>query len=147
MAHDDPSHPHAALETDGRNSSGEEPPPFWEWVSAGIGLLLLAASIGYMLYDARTGEGTPPLPVVEVTGVEPQGQRFIVRFQVRNEGRATAAALRVAGELRRGDTLVENSEVEFDYLPGLSSRGAAMLFERDPRTLQLVLSPRSWREP
>ncbi len=130
-----------------RGRSGEAPPPFWEWVCAGIGLLLLAGSIGYLLVDARASRGAIPVPVVELRDVQAQGPHFLVRIEVRNDGHATAAALRVQGELLRGEAVVESSEVELDYLPARSSRGAAMLFTQDPLTLRLVLTPRGWREP
>jgi uncharacterized protein (TIGR02588 family) len=132
---------------DDREPAAEPPPPFWEWVCAGIGLLLLAASIGYLVQDAVVAGEARPLPVVEVKEIAPHGPQFLVRIEVRNEGHATAAALRVLGELRRGDEVLESSEVELDYVPGHSSRGAAMLFTQDPRLLRLAISARSWRDP
>jgi uncharacterized protein (TIGR02588 family) len=79
--------------------------------------------------------------------IEPQQGRFLVRVQAVNESRATAAALRVEGTLRRGSDLVERSELEFDYLPGRSSREGGLFFTADPRGLQLELAARSYRAP
>src|SRR5690606_29978262 len=51
----------------------EEPPSAWEWLAAGVGLLLLLASLGYLLHDAAAGNGQSPAPEVRVTGIEAQG--------------------------------------------------------------------------
>lgn len=135
----------------GGKQSGTSPagqaPPFWEWVAAGVGLLLLLASMGYLLADAFATRDEPPRPAIQVLGVEPRQGQYAVRLRLRNEGRAAAAALRVAGELKRGAEVVETSEVEIDFLPGRSEREATLLFAQDPRTLQLVLSPRSYVKP
>ena len=70
-----------------------------------------------------------------------------MRLEVTNETRATAADVRVEGELRRGAEVVERSETEFAYLPGESVREGGLFFRQDPRTLQLVVSPRSYQKP
>lgn len=125
----------------------EEPPSAWEWLVAAIGLLLLVASIGYLAYDEVAGNGDVPVPTLRITGIEPQGKHFLVRLQVANAGRATAADLRVEGELRRGGEVVERSETEFAYLPGRSTREAGLFFRHDPRALELVLAARSYQQP
>lgn len=128
------------------DTAGEPPPPLSEWIVAGIGLALLVASVGYLLYDSN-GEAQPPAPVLRMLSIEPSQGRFLVRVQARNESRTTAAALRVEGTLRRGGELVERSELEFDYLPGRSSREGGLFFSADPRGLQLDLAARSFRAP
>jgi uncharacterized protein (TIGR02588 family) len=126
----------------------EAPPPFWEWVVAGIGLLLLVATLGYLTYYAVAVPATEPRPVIELLGVEQQQpQQFLVRIRVHNRGRTTAQALRIAGELKRDGAVVEASELEFAYLPAESSREAGLLFRLDPRTLQLELQSRSYQKP
>ena len=125
----------------------EAPPSAWEWLAAAFGLLLLLASLGYLAYDALAVDGEPPAPAVRVLRIEPQGARFLVRLQVLNESHATAADVRVEGELRRGAEVVERSETEFPFLPGRSSREAGLFFREDPRTLELVLSARSYQKP
>lgn len=125
----------------------EPPPSAWEWLAAGIGLLLLLASIGYLLRDAFTGQEEPPVPVVQLVDTRQQEGRYLVQVKVVNRGRATAAALRVEGELRRGSEVVERSELEFEHVPGQSSREGGLFFLQDPRALQLVLTARSYQKP
>jgi uncharacterized protein (TIGR02588 family) len=123
------------------------PPTAWEWLAAAIGLLLLLASVGYLLADHWGGDAAPPVPVVQVTGIEPQAGRWLVRVRVSNASRGTAAALRVEGELKQGGQAVERSEVEFDFVPGRSSREGGLFFSRDPRGLELDLQPKSYQRP
>lgn len=125
----------------------EEPPPFWEWVVAGVGLVLLLASLAYLGFHALQGPQTPPAPRIELLGVHGQEGQFLARIRVRNQGTQTAAGLTVAGTLKQGDQTLEESETELDYLPGGSSREAGLFFTRDPRTAQLELSAKGYRKP
>jgi uncharacterized protein (TIGR02588 family) len=125
----------------------EEAPPFWEWVVAGVGLVLLLASLGYLGWHAVVTPHTPPSPEIELVGVEQQGSRFLAQVRVRNRGTLTAEKLVVSGRLKRGDETVEESEAEFDHLPGESTREGGLFFSRDPRSLQLELRARSYLKP
>lgn len=128
------------------SEAGEGSPPLSEWLVAAVGLLLLLASVGYLLFDGNDGS-RPPAPVIRMLEIQPQPGRFLVRVQAVNESRTTAAAVRVEGTLRRGSEVVERSELEFDYLPGRSTREGGMFFATDPRGLQLELAARSYRAP
>lgn len=132
---------------DRKKQQGEAPPSAWEWFAAAIGLLLLLSTLGYLLVDAAAQDGDSPVPALRVTGIEQQQGRYLVRLHVENHSRATAAALRVEGELRRGNEVVERSEVEFQHVPGRSSREGGLFFTQDPRTLQLQVSARSYQKP
>lgn len=132
----------------GRERHKEEAPPFWEWVVAAIGLVLVLASLGYLAYGAlqQRAESTPQ-PLVEMVRVERNGPRFLVLVRVTNRGDVTAEGLVVAGELKHQGQVLERSEVEFDFLPRHSSREAGLFFARDPASLQLELSAVSYRKP
>ncbi|MEJ5990521.1 hypothetical protein WG902_11025 [Ramlibacter sp. PS3R-8] len=127
-------------------AAGEPPPPLAEWFVAAIGLVVLLTSVGYLLYDGN-GQSQPPAPAIRMLDIQPQQGRFLVRVQAVNESRTTAAAVRVEGTLKRGNELVERSELEFDFLPGRSTREGGMFFTADPRGLQLELAARSYRAP
>lgn len=125
----------------------EEAPPFWEWVVAGLGLVLVLSCLGYLLLQAMAGPPTPPDPRIEVVAVRAQGDRFLVELRVSNRGQATAEALKVAGELRQGDAVLEEADTEFEFLPGESSRLGGLFFERDPRRFALRLRAVSYQVP
>ena len=142
------SHDDTSAKQDDRDAGQHEPPPsFWEWVCAFIGLVLLLASLGYLLHDAWSGKEGVPAPQVRLVDIQQQDGRYLARVQVFNQSRATAAALRVQGELRRGGEVVETSELEFQHVPGRSTREGGLFFVQDPRALQLQLSARSYQKP
>jgi uncharacterized protein (TIGR02588 family) len=125
----------------------EVPPSTAEWIVAAIGLLLVLASLVYLVWHGSAEQEGTPQPALQVVGVQAQDGRFLVLLRVHNRGRATAAGLRVTGELRRGQEVVERSETDFDYLPGESSREGGLFFSRDPRTFELVVNPASFQRP
>jgi uncharacterized protein (TIGR02588 family) len=122
------------------------PPPPAEWLVAAIGLVLLVACLGYLGFQAFQPH-TPPAPVVERLGIEAQQGRWLVRLRVHNQGTMTAERLRVAGQLRHLGAVVEERELEIDFLPGGSSREAGLFFTRDPSGAQLQLEARGYLSP
>lgn len=127
--------------------SREAAPPFWEWVVAAAGLLLVLASIGVLAYHAWTGGSDRPQPQVQVVAIEQQPAGWLVAIRVRNRTQATAAALRLTGRLRQGADVVEESELELQYLPGGSSRDGGLFFSRDPRLHRLEWAFQSYEQP
>ena len=114
---------------------------------AAIGLLLVAATLLFLVYDALNEKPETPSPAIQVLGIEKQDSRYVVRIRVHNRGKSTAAAMRISGTLKQDGTPVEQSEIEFQYLPGGSSRQGGMFFSHDPRALTLELSPEGYEEP
>lgn len=119
-----------------------------EWVSAALGAAVTLATLGFLLYEGITdpGEGMPEL-VVQVDSVTPARTGWTVTVEARNVGSATAAAVRVVGELREGGQVVESSELTLDYVPERSSRSGALLFARDPAGLMLEVRPVGYARP
>ena len=127
--------------------SREAAPPFWEWVVAAAGLLLVLASVGVLAYYAWTGEADHPRPSVQVLSIEQQPAGWHVAVRVHNGAQATAAALRLTGQLRQGADVVEERELELQHLPGGSSREGGLFFSRDPRLHRLEWAFESYEEP
>lgn len=122
-------------------------PPLSEWITALIGLVLVAGCIGYLGWHGLAVERTPPDPVVQVGATQQLGERWHVPLRAHNRGRETAAALVLEGELKEGDKVVETAETEFQYLPGESSREAGLYFSRDPAGLRLEIRVKSYQKP
>lgn len=131
----------------GQGGRDDRAPSLWEWVLASVGLVLLVASVGYLLFYQWTSRDEPPDPAIEVVAIHQQQGRFLVRVRVHNRSHTTAADLRVSGELRRGEEVVERSETEFPYLASESSHEGGLFFTHDPRTLRLELSAESYQVP
>lgn len=130
-----------------REDEGENATPLSEWIAAAIGLVVVLATLACLAWLAIDERDGTVQPVVHVGAIERQGDRHHVRLQVENVGAAGAAALRVKARLRRGDSVVEEAEVEFDHVPARSSRKAGVFFHEDPRGLGLEVSVESYREP
>jgi uncharacterized protein (TIGR02588 family) len=130
-----------------RPQAGPSRTPPLEWAVAALGLLLVLGSIATLLWFAVRGADAGVEPVIRVTAVERQAERYLVRIAVVNAGQASAAALRVRGRLQQGDQVIEESEVEFDNLPGRSVRSAGLFFRADPARHQLKVEATSYREP
>jgi uncharacterized protein (TIGR02588 family) len=148
MAHQDQRQDSGSdQQEEGSEAMREEAPPLSEWMVAAVGLVLLVFSLGYLTFQAFTSPHTAPVPVVELLGIDQQGNRFLARVRVSNRGPTTAERLSVAGQLKRQGEVVEESATEFEFLPGGSSREAGLFFSRDPRAMQLELFARSYQKP
>ncbi|WP_332816345.1 hypothetical protein [Ramlibacter sp.] len=121
--------------------------PVSEWIAAAVGLLILLASMGGLVWTALSDGHERVDPVTRVASVERRGDRFHVQLEVHNQGGAAAAALRVVAQLRDGERVVEEAQTEFDHLAGHSSRQAGLFFRNDPARLELSLSVESYQRP
>lgn len=146
MAHQDASEQGRRDAPSGGRDDGGASSSRWEWLTAGIGLCCLVGSLAYLVGEAMKPE-SPPQPVIEVLSAQPQQGRYLVQLRIHNVGTSTAAALRVVGQLRDEDEVVERRETEFDYLPGRSSREGALFFSRDPSRYRLEVLPESFQQP
>jgi uncharacterized protein (TIGR02588 family) len=118
----------------------------WEWVAAAISALIVIGVLTVLIRGAAAGETGPDI-VLRVDSVARGTTGYHVMFSAENRGTRTAAALDISAELRDGDVIVESSTATIDYLPGESQRGGGLFFERDPRSLRLVLRPLGYQEP
>ncbi len=119
----------------------------WEWVVAGIGLLLVLGTIGYTAYYGLTTEAKVPGVTVEPVGIERIAGAYVARFRARNGTSRTAAALQITGELRQGSAVIETSRATLDYLPPFSEREGGLIFQVDPAGYELRVLPKGYTEP
>ena len=71
--------------------------PIWEWIVAGIGLLLVAGVMSFLIYEAFTGNRLPPDVKLSVNSVVQTHNGFLVRITAVNEGGTTAEGVIVEG--------------------------------------------------
>ena len=121
--------------------------PIWEWIVAGVGLVLVAGVIGFLIYEAFTGKRLPPDVKLSVDSVVEIRNGFLVRITAVNEGGITAEGVIVEAELRSGTEPVERSRTTIDYLPPRSEKRAGLFFTRDPRQLDLQVRSLGYEEP
>jgi len=121
--------------------------PLWIWSIGLLGLVLVMGSIMFMLYEALTGDTSPPDVTVQLESIEPIGNEFLVRFRAMNEGGSTAAGLTIEGTLMNGTESIETSNTTIEYLPSHSEREGGLFFTLDPRQYELQLRATGYEEP
>ncbi len=130
-----------------KSSSKEKKIPFWEWVIAGAGLILVIGTVGTALYRAVTEVPTPPNLVFSVNSIEQTGDGYVVKFSVANSGSQTAAGLVVEGILKNGEEDAETSTATFTYAPANSVRRGGFLFTKNPNDFKLQIRALGYEQP
>ena len=121
--------------------------PIWEWIVAAVGFVLVAGVIGWLLYEALSGNRLPPDVKLSVVSVVQTGNGYLVRITAVNEGGMTAEGVIVEAEIRSGTEPVERSRTTIDYLPPRSEKRAGLFFTRDPRQFELQVRSLGYEEP
>lgn len=121
--------------------------PLLEWLAAGVGLIVIVAVLGYVLWDGLQHTDAPPAIAVRVVRVTPTPAGYVAEIEALNRNRTTAANVEVEGVLERGGREIESSTTTFDYVPGLGRRQGGLLFETDPRGFDLRPAVKGYVDP
>ncbi|MGH6943882.1 MAG: TIGR02588 family protein [Geminicoccaceae bacterium] len=121
--------------------------PALEWAIATLGALLVASTIGFLVYTALSRQRTPPDVRLRVESVVDLENGYLVQFRATNRSRSTAAQLVIEGELASPDGAAEISEATLDYLPPLSDREGGLFSTKDPRRFDLRLRAKGYAKP
>jgi uncharacterized protein (TIGR02588 family) len=127
--------------------TGPRQVPLIEWLVAGIGVLLVAGAIGYLVVHALRRDQTPPDVRIVAQRVVALEHNHLVEFRAVNQGGEPAAQLLIEGELVGPDGPVETAEATLDYLPPGSHRDGGLFFRRDPREFELRLRAKGYARP
>ena len=129
----------------------EAPPPreipLLEWVVAALGVLLVAATIGYLALQALSRNTTPPDIRIEADPPLALESGWLVRFRALNRGGEPAAEVVIEGALSGSDGVVETSQATLDYLPPGSERAGGLLFSRDPGMFDWQIGAKGYAQP
>ena len=134
---------------DDARGAGTEPRqiPLLEWLIAGVGALLVAGTIAYLVVHALWRDQTPPDVRIVAQRVLAVEHHHLVEFRAVNRGGEPAAQLLVEGELIGPEGPVETAEATLDYLPPGSHRDGGLFFSRDPRQFALRLRAKGYARP
>jgi uncharacterized protein (TIGR02588 family) len=135
------------MPNNGKDQEKLDDAPLWMWAIGMLGLMLVLGSIGFALYEAAVGDSSPPNVRVQVEGIVPAANGFLVEIRVVNDGGTTAAGLTVEGELRDGTEVVETSDTTVEYVPSRSERAGGLFFTMDPRQYELQLRAKGYETP
>ena len=106
-----------------------------EWAVFALSAVLVAATVGYLAYDAVRGDDAPPLLTVEVGQAEPRaGSQSVWRVPVtvRNAGHVTAEGVRVEVTLEIPGSPPETADFDVAFVPRESKREGWVTFRGDP---------------
>lgn len=121
--------------------------PAIEWFVAALGFAVTAGTIAFLTYHGLTGNSAPPDIRVEAQAIVATRNGYLVEILATNSGDATAAGVKVQGELRSKDGTVQTAETTFDYVPSHSSRRGGLIFMRDARAGSLHLHASGYQNP
>jgi uncharacterized protein (TIGR02588 family) len=121
--------------------------PLIEKLIAAGGLLLVLAVVGSLGYEAVTRDGSPPDIEVKVNDIQRVGAGYRVRFSALNHGETTGAQVRIKGELKEGEKLVEESVTILTYVPDKGKQEGGLFFEHNPGAYRLQLRASGYEKP
>ena len=113
--------------------------PLLERVLAGLGGLMLAAGVAFLVHDGLTNDQGPGAVVATVTKVTQVGDAYVVEVVLENEGGETLSDLQLGAHVMDDKSELESVAVAIDYLPGHSTRKAGLYLRHDPRRYRLEI--------
>lgn len=117
-----------------------------EWLVFGLSLLLVLATVGYLVREALTTERTPPEVLVTLGAPRPGGGGFMVPVLASNRGGRAAEEVQVSVTLELPGSSHE-SVLSIPFLPRESERLGWVAFRVDPRAGLLRVSGVAFQSP
>lgn len=117
-----------------------------EWTVGGVSAVLVAALLGYLIYEfLATSRSLPDLIVTETPEPgDPPGQ---IRFMLSNRGGRTASAVSVLLTLRDGGRVVAERRLTIDYVAAGSDAAGGFLLPPGSGDLTAVLAVEGYLDP
>jgi uncharacterized protein (TIGR02588 family) len=122
----------------------------WEWAVAAVGGLILAAIVGFLVYEAiaRPPQTKPEITATGGVAVKLASGTFLVPITVKNAGHETGAGVTVSGALiDDGDAVIEESAVTFAFVPQHSRETGGLYFSADPGQYRLEMRVEGYTDP
>ncbi len=117
-----------------------------EWTVFGISLLLVLATLGYLVREALTTSEGPPEVVVALGAPRAGAGGHMVPVSAENRGGETAEGVRITVRLEAGG-VEEEAVLVVPYLPRESRRGGWVSFQGDPRAGAVRVAGVSYQTP
>jgi uncharacterized protein (TIGR02588 family) len=118
-----------------------------EWTVFAVGLVLVLATLGFLVRESLAGAGGPPDVVARLGTPRASAGGFMVPVEVANLGKGTAEDVQVTVilDLPAGDA--EEAELDIAFLPRDSRRNGWVTFRSDPGKGSLRLGPIAFEIP
>jgi uncharacterized protein (TIGR02588 family) len=120
-----------------------------EWAVFGVSLLLVAGTLGLLVYDALSMAKAPPDIEVRLGAPEQRGQAFVVPVAVTNRGDQTAEGVQIEVTLEGAGGGAESERGEFTiaFVPRRATREGWVAFRTDPRGARLTPRVLGYEKP
>jgi uncharacterized protein (TIGR02588 family) len=118
-----------------------------EWIVFAVGLVLVAGTLAYLVYEGMTMGNSPPSLEVRLGTPEQRPHSFIVPVTVVNHGDKTAGGIRIEVLMESAGARQERGELDIPFLPRGATREGWVTFEQDPRSAQLKARVLGYEEP
>jgi len=117
-----------------------------EWTVFGLSAVLIAAVIGFLVYETATLGDAPPDIHVQIGTPQPRAGYFAVPIEVMNKGDHTAEGVHIEVTLKSGGE-DEKGDFEIAFLPRRGSREAWVTFKSDPQSGSLEARVLGYEKP
>ena len=118
-----------------------------EWTVFAIGLVLVLATLGFLVRESIVSDGGPPEVVARLGAARPSESGYLIPVEVANVGRTTAEDVLVPIFLDLPDGRREEAELNIAFLPRDSKRNGWVSFRDDPRRGTLSLGAIAFEVP
>ena len=118
-----------------------------EWTVFAVGLVLVLATLGFLVRESLAGGGGPPEVVARLGASRAAAGGFMVPVEVANVGQGTAEDVRVTVTLQVPGSEPEEADLDVAFLPQGSRRSGWVTFRTDPRLGSLRLGPVAFEAP
>ena len=118
-----------------------------EWVVFALGLILVSATLGYLIFAGATMGHEPPSLEVRLGTPEQRQFNFIVPVTVVNHGDETAEGVRIEVVMESGGEEKARGELDIAFVPRHATREGWVTFEQDPRASQLKARVLGYQKP
>jgi uncharacterized protein (TIGR02588 family) len=130
-----------------KGRSSFERTPALEWIAAAFGFILVAGTLGFLIYSAASGGDSPPMLSVRADEITATENGYRVEFSLFNAGESNAAEVVVEGKISEGEKILETSTVTIDYAPSHSRREGALLFTKQPTNENFQIRALGYQKP
>lgn len=122
--------------------------PHWiEWITGAVSGIIVLGVIVWIGKDGVMDHDTSPNLHGNVVKTEERSDGFQILFEIRNDSSATASQVKIRGEIRDRDSILESSETVLDYVPGHSKVGGGLIFRQNPEGKDLEVRATAFDEP
>jgi uncharacterized protein (TIGR02588 family) len=118
-----------------------------EWTVFAIGLVLVVATLGFLVRESIMSDRGPPEVVARLGDARPSESGYLIPVEVTNIGQSTAEDVLVPIFLDLSGGRREEAELNIAFLPRGSKRNGWVGFRDDPRRGTLSLGAIAFEVP